>query len=435
MKKIIALIVAALILSACSVQTESLILPNNATEETTTREETAQDSTPAETTETTTSLIGETTATQPMPPNEYTDENGFLTEKAVEQIDKILQTNKRNTGTTYTGLFDFDFDGVPEVYLVRHNSGQGLMPVDVYNMEGDYLGEFEGYCRDGYTRLSTYDGNVYVHNFYEHSSHQRLNQIDRITLSDGKLDRSLYFKAYAVVKSNYPLLETVEYFLENEEESYGYEEGRDHKFDYDHDYAYSYAENGVSICACDFADNVSYEEMAEKTAEIYDLYINWKREAAKILENDGVPFEYTDEDIIYYFDDFDGNGEYEAFFCIRSSRNMYFINGSGCEKIEPLEKENEYLPSQGDYHYFYRVGNLLIAQSCGNSLSCRIFGVRDGKWYEPESSFGGMCLTPLLGPEVGTFLLYQSRYDASSFGGGHTWKPFLFYNSGEEIAG
>lgn len=431
MKKITAIILAALMLSACSVKDEQAI-PQNDTEVTTAaaEEETERDSTADEVTEAADHVTSteETSAADSIPKEEYIDENGFLTEKAVEQIDKILHDNKTDTEQYYTGLYDFDLDGVPEVYLVRHNSGQGLMPVDVYNIEGKYLGEFEGYCRDGYTKLSTYNGSVYVHNFYELAADRRLNQVDRITFSGDKLDRSLYFKAYATTENNYPLLETAEYFLENKEESYGYEEGSGHRFDYDHFFAYSCAENGVSICASDFAESFSYEEMAEKTAEIYNLYIKWKREAAEILENNGVPFEYTDEDIIYYFDDFDGNGDYEAFCCIRGSRDMYFMNGAGCEKIEPLEEQYEYF-------YFYRVGKLLIAQPMGNGGSCRIFGVKEGKWYEPESSLDGICLVPLLGPETGTFLLHQSKYDAISLGGGHTWKPFMFYDSGEEIVG
>lgn len=430
MKKITALIIAALILSACSVQTEPPILPNNAAEETTAkteeteaREETAQENFPAETAEAAAPVTWaeETPAAELIPKEEYTDENGLLTEKAVEQIDKILQTNKSNTGTTYTGLFDFDLDGVPEVYLVRHNSGQGLMPVDVYNMEGEYLGEFEGYCRDGYTRLSTYDGNVYVHNFYEHSSHQRLNQIDRITLSEGKLDRSLYFKAYAVVKSNYPLLETVDYYLEGEEERYGYREGRDHRFDYDNGDVYL-TENGVSICAYDFSDRVSYEEMAGKTAEVYNLYIKGKSEAQKLFQAD------SDRDIsgeaFFVFDDFDGNGGYEAFSYVKGWNYIYFWNGSDFEKIEDAV-----------LNWHYRAGDLFIAQAGGNSSRCRIFGVKNGEWFEPEISTWGMCLDNLSGPETGTFVLYQSKYDGNSIGMGHTWKPFLFYNSGEEIVG
>lgn len=114
---------------------------------------------------------------------------------------------------------------------------------------------------------------------------------------------------------------------------------------------------------------------------------------------------------------------------------MYFVNQSGVEKIEPPDNQNGNSELQHEYSCFYRAGNLLIAQPMGNGGSCRIFGVKEGKWCEPESSLWGMCLVPLLGPETGTFLLYQSKYDAISLGGGHTWKPFLFYNSGKEIVG
>ena len=422
MKKItaIAIILSVLMLSACSGKNEPSTHQNDTEVTTTAAKEAEQYSTADEITEAADSVTSteETSAAEPIQKGEYTDENGLLTQKAVEQIDKILNDNKTDTEQYYTGLYDFDLDGVPEVYLVRHNSGQGLMPVDVYNIDGTYLGGFEGYCRDGYTRLSTYDGSVYVHNFYEHSNHQRLNQIDRITLSEGKLDRTLYFEAYAVAGSNYPLLETVDYYLENEEESYGYEEGRDHRFDYDNGDIYL-TENAVSICAYDFSDRVSYEEMAGKTAEVYNLYIKGKGEAQKLFQAD------RDTDFLgeafFVFDDFDGNGNYEAFSYVKGGNYIYFWNGSDFEKIE------------ASLNWHYRVGNLFIAQGGGNGSPCSIFGVKNGVWFESEISKWGMCVEPLLGPETGTFLLHQSKYDANSLGGGHTWKPFMFYDSGEEI--
>ncbi|MCM1055962.1 MAG: hypothetical protein NC394_10635 [Bacteroides sp.] len=356
--------------------------------------------------------------TEEAPQSIYTDENGFLNEKAVEQIDKILWENKGENEECFIGLYDLDFDGTPEVYLVRDDSGEGLLPADVYNMDGVYLGSFEGYCRYGVTRLSRCDNDVYVHNFYEKPT-ERLTRTDRLVLSEGSFSSELYFKAYSAADGNYPLLETADYFLENERDDLFYKEGKDHRFDYDSNRAYYRAENGVSVCARDFAEKASYEEMAERTAEVYDLYVKWRREAAEILKQ---------EDIKYFFDDFDGDGAYEAFFCTEASSDMYFINGSGLEHIEPRE---------GFYanDYFYRIGGLLITQPFSNGGSCRVFGVRNGTWYEPECSVAGMCLEPLLGPEAGTFLLYQSKYDAISLGGGHTWKPFMFYVSGEEIAG
>lgn len=423
MKKITAIILAALMLSACSVKDEQAI-PQNDTEVTTAaaEEETERDSTADEVTEAADHVTSteETPAADSIPKEEYIDENGFLTEKAVEQIDKILHDNKTDTEQYYTGLYDFDLDGVPEVYLVRHNSGQGLMPVDVYNIEGKYLGEFEGYCRDGYTKLSTYNGSVYVHNFYERAADRRLNQVDRITFSGDKLDRSLYFKAYATTENNYPLLETAEYFLENEDKSYGYEEGHDYRFDYDNGDVYL-TENAVSICAYDLADRVSYEEMAGKTAAVYNLYIKGKSEAQKLFQTDR-DTNFLGE-AFFVFDDYDGNGDYEAFSYVKGGDYIYFWNGSDFEKIEAA------------LNWHYRVGNLFIAQGGGNGTPCSIFGVKNGEWFESEISKWGMCVEPLLGPETGTFLLHQSKYDAISLGGGHTWKPFMFYDSGEEIVG
>lgn len=368
---------------------------------------------------------GEQTAFQ----RECTDENGFLTEKAVESIDEILVENKKSEGKTYTGLFDFDGDGVPEVYLVYDGSDQELMPVDVFGLNGEYLGNFEGYCRGGYTRLGKRSNGVYVHSFYEHSADCRLNKMDRLVFDGGRLKTEPYFKAYAEAGKNNPLLETVDYFSESEEQRADFEKKPDKTFVYD-DGALFYreGENWVSICAFDFSFDVSYEEMARKTAEVYNLYIKMEREAEETLNREGETFENAKESTAYFFDDFDGNGEYEAFFCAVGSGNMYFINSSHCEKIE-------YFDMTQNYFYFYRIGQLFIAQSFGNSAKCRIFGVNGETWYEPESSYGGMLLDGVYGPEAGTFFLYQSRYDASSNGGGHTWKPYLFYESGEEIKG
>ena len=53
------------------------------------------------------------------------DENGLITQEGMERIAVIAEEQDTPSSADYTGLFDFDRDGVPEVYFVRHNAGQG----------------------------------------------------------------------------------------------------------------------------------------------------------------------------------------------------------------------------------------------------------------------------------------------------------------------
>lgn len=129
--------------------------------------------------------IAETVST-PAKLSEYINENGLLTAEGMAQIDRIFKEKSKDTEGCYCalGLFDFDRDGVPEINIVKHNGGQGEMPIDIFTMDGEPLGSFQGYCRDGFCRMSYGENCVYVHNSYEHSAHQKVDDVQKLTFED-----------------------------------------------------------------------------------------------------------------------------------------------------------------------------------------------------------------------------------------------------------
>ena len=72
-----------------------------------------------------------------LPKTAYVDENGLITQDGMERIAAIAEEQDTPSSADYTGLFDFDRDGVPEVYFVRHNAGQGLWLIYTYTSPRD----------------------------------------------------------------------------------------------------------------------------------------------------------------------------------------------------------------------------------------------------------------------------------------------------------
>ena len=156
-----------------------------------------------------------------LPQTAYVDENGLITQEGMERIAVIAEEQDTPSSADYTGLFDFDRDGVPEVYFVRHNAGQGLMPVDVFSLDGAEMGSFEGYCRDGFCRLSYGEDSencVYVHNSYEHFEHIKHDSVYRLTIENGRIDSEQYLLSSGAAGDNFPLL-NFSYKIDGEETS------------------------------------------------------------------------------------------------------------------------------------------------------------------------------------------------------------------------
>lgn len=347
----------------------------------------------------------EETAAEPVP--EYTDENGFLTETAKKRIAAVLADHPSVGCGVFPGLFDFTLDGVPELYLVYHDGGQGLKPTVVYTLDGKELGSFYGYCYDGFCRFSYGEDCVYVHNKYEHSAHSSCDLVTRVTVEDGALATEDLFWRPAAVGDRFPLKEPA-YFLDGEETD------RD---------SYNEAYNGwlfegermtreaneLSLCVYDLAELPDDGERADAVVSLYHQYIAAKNAAEEKL---GAP------PSLFAFDDFDQNGTYEAFVQASPGDPLSFWDGAEFTEVEGSET--------GGAYDFTRLGGLLFVQPFGNGLPCAVYGVHDGKFYEHENSRRGMWIRPSeyypfecnVNDE---FVLYDSTFEPH-----HTHKPYFF---------
>lgn len=365
----------------------------------------------------------------------YVDDVGMLTDEGVARISEVVRENLATDSSNYLGLFDFDHDAVPEVYLVRHTGNQGLMPVDVFSLGGNTLGSFEGYCRDGFCRLSYDDnGGVYVHNSYEHSDHLSFESLDRLVFADdGTLivENIVAEYGYNADPAKFPLLEYHYYSgdteITMEEYLRAYKSTLWETFPHpEHDWNIELKNreaNEISICSPDFG-LYDIEDALVKIPLIYNDYINGLKLAEQTIGS---------EPMVYSYDDFNGDGICEAFVLSRPSGNWYFYSSD--ELVEAAISDT--LGSED----FTRWGEYFIAQGCGNGTPCTIFGVKDSTPYTHKLSGYGMMIrtAPDLGfyrmdNENGIFVLRKSLFDDYS----HTWKPYFFHiteNGFEEIVG
>lgn len=332
----------------------------------------------------------------------YVDENGLLTDSGKRRISELFDN-------AYTGLFDFDSDGVPEVYTVHHNGNQGTMPCDIFSLEsGEKLGSFDGYCRDGYTRLSRGDNCVYVHSFYEHSWSERVEIIQKLTLQNGsyKTETILISEAYAENPS-FPLSH---YYYKNGQEKTSaeyidaYQQWRFDMLTANSDEIQAREANEVSICNYDI-DSTDPED----TARLYNDYISALNKAKELSEN--INF--------FMYRDFDGNGSFEAFFLRSDSPNIlrFISDETVCEVTDKISFPYE----------AYDVYGLCILQPFSNGENCYVFEVKDGKPTESVLSGIGMQLGRDE-TQLGTLSAKQSAFDSASPAGSHTWKPYWFFH-------
>ena len=435
MKRYLPFLLSLLLMSGCSGSiTETSAEPAASTQQ-------SSATTPISTVETT-----ETVTTTPGPvetseaiteesPSTYVDDIGMLTDKGIARISEVVHENLAIDSNNYLGLFDFDRDTVPEVYLVRHTGNQGLMPVDVFDLDGNLLGSFEGYCRDGFCRLSYDDeGGVYVHNSYEHSDHLSFESLDRLVFAeDGTftVENVVSEYGYNADPAKFPLLEYQYYSGETEitleEYLRVYKSSLWETFPYpEHDWNIELKNreaNEISICSSDF-ELYDIEDALVEISLIYNDYINGLKLAEQTIGS---------EPMVYSYDDFNGDGICEAFVLSRPSGNWYFYSG---DKLIEAEISDTFGSED-----FTRWGEYFIAQGSGNGTPCTIFGVKDGVPYTHELSGYGMMIRTA--PDLGfyrmdyannIFVLRKSLFDDYS----HTWKPYFFHiteNGFEEIIG
>lgn len=420
-KKKIALLLSALLMAgACAAptpQSGEISEPPSASEPAET--DTVETSAPETDVTDTSATVSETEQTaqeetEAQPAQKYIDENGLLNDAAKERIDAILAESETGTCSVFPGLFDFDRDGVPELYLVFHNGGQGCMPIAAYTLDGKQLGEFVGYCRDGFCRFSYGEDCVYVHNKYEHSMHTSCELVTRLTIKDGVLSAEDILHRDGNVGDSFPL-KTYTYFVNGESaEKEAYYEAYN-RWLYDTETVIAREANEFSLCAYDLVvSDPPYDNRAETVVSLYNQYIAEKNAATE---------QFGSEPLVFAFDDYDKNGTYEAFVQPQRengypTETLYFWNGADFTKLD--------VSPFGGFFDCTRIGDLLFVQPSGNGSPCSIYGIRDGEFYEHENSQYGMMIRPggyfpFEGYVNEEFVLYDSTFEPH-----HTHKPYFF---------
>ena len=330
----------------------------------------------------------------------YIDDNGLITGYGKERISEICEKHP----DCYTGLFDFDKDSVPELYIVPPSDCETLSQCDVYNIaSGEMIGSFMGYPSGGTTYLSHGDGCIYVHTFCEKPNTSRYEAVTKLTLKDGKLSESSYIGSSAEADENG--IFRYSYYKDGEASN---------KEAFQSEIYTTYTLDEVSVCSSDTNDIMA------DTAELYNDYISEKN-----------AFGYTEEDgfrSFFIYRDFDGDGTYEAFAQNGSDDPaVYFVK----------DKKSVMIHENYPVLQVYMIDDLCIIQMLSNGMPCLIYGVSDGEPYESELSRIGMY------PErweykTGVITVTNSAYDTTGIPenryayGAHSFKPYWFYGEYDE---
>lgn len=331
----------------------------------------------------------------------YIDDNGLITEYGKERISEICTEYP----DCYTGLFDFDKDGVPELYIVPPPACEALSQCDVYNIaSGDMIGSFTGYPNGGTTYLSHGGGCIYVHTFCEKPNTSRYEAVTRLTFADGKLSESSYIGSSAEADENG--IFRYSYYKDGEASD---------KETFRSEIYTTYTLDEVSVCSSDTND------ITADTAELYNNYISEKNAFGYTEDADSRSF--------FIYRDFDGDGTYEAFAQKNSPNDsaVYFVKDRNVTKLH-----DDY-PAM----HVYSINGLCIIQMLSNGMPCLIYGVSDGKPYESELSRIGMY------PErweykTGVITVTNSAYDTTGIPenryayGAHSFKPYWFFGKYDE---
>lgn len=321
----------------------------------------------------------ETNPTEEIPSDNapYVDENGLLTEKGKQRIAEL-------SDDTYTGLFDFDGDGVPEVFTVPEKNTEKPVTCSLFRLEtGEIIGEFYG-CAD--SLLSRGDGCVYVHNFIE-TSDSRYEDVQKIVIFEDSLS-SARILANEVKTAN----------------------GRLNN-------CYYISGNMPADLEAYTAEFVKWQtvglnrfrlanEVCLPSADAYNEYIRLKKG-------------FGDDTALFMFGDFDGNGSYEA-FVQKSGEALYFVSGDTVTEIENAEYIN----------IAYPLDKMCVFQS--EKSPALIFTVKNGQPIETELSKIG--IEPKRSERfIGDYTMLCSARDSSgteidrTIYGANTNKPYWFY--------
>ena len=330
------------------------------------------------------------------------NEDGSLSEAFKQRIEELMLLYPAEYGTVYPSLYDFDDDGIPEIFLIYHNGGQGYMPCKVYSAADlSYLGEFEGFCRDGFTHFEHAYGGTVIHSYYEHSVHQRQEDYVFAKLVNGKLKTTwLYGKNGGIRTGEFnPTVYTEVYMDEEALERITGLGGYVWK---DKDRTLISYNDG---CAFTSYDAVSEpDEPASAAIQNYNNYIRLSHLADELL--------YTEFDQVLFM------GEKNETAFLKNRDGLFFIGEDG---------EKTFL-SDEHYETIYKIwDSLVVCQPIGNTAPCDVYRIRNGKpEFIEELSGKGMYLD-YSGLYNDGLEMIHSVYDASSWGA-HTFKKYQFYD-------
>lgn len=365
MKKHTALLLSLLILTGCSISPEPLSSEQEAASQTEAYSEPTAEaaSSAAPSSETTTAAklpqTASATAETEAAPQETTiqraeaalvNEDGTLTEEYLAQLERLTAEYTdvfiEGAGKTmpYQALYDFDYDGTPEIVLIFHNGGQGNVPCYIFNAHsGEKLGEFSGFCRDGYTRFSQMYEDTVVHNEYQHSNWLRSESYMLIYPEDGMLKSKLVYQSSGELNiGEYnPTMNMTENVTEMKAIHLEFtgNTGEHH--------TRLAAENAVTSYGYD----LEIEQRGEAVFELYNDYVRLKNAA--------------EEHFMYFPGDYDGDMKPEAF--LQKNDGLYFLSS----ELEETKLSDDI------YYHAYKLGNLLVV-SMGVILQ-EVYRVEDGR--------------------------------------------------------
>lgn len=343
--------------------------------------------------ETQTSAVTESQA------DSYIDDDGFITDHGKERISEICAEYP----DSYTGLFDFDRDGIPELYLVPSPDGNTIPQCSIYDIaSGESIGNFTGYPQNGTTFFSYGNDCAYVHTFCEIPNISRYEEVTKLTFNDGKLSASPYLKLSGEADKNGFM--KYSYFKDNELSD---------KETYDARMLNIYTRDEISVCNLDVSD------INADTVSIYNDYISEKNTFGYTEDSDSSFFIYRD---------FDGDGTYEAFAQNGPDNHaVYFVK----------DKKSVMIHENYPVLQVYMIDDLCIMQMLTNGMPCIIYGVSDGEPYESELS--GIGIYPERWEhKTGVLTVTNSAYDTTGTldnryaYGAHSFKPYWFYGEYDE---
>ncbi|MDR0197343.1 MAG: hypothetical protein LBI36_03895 [Oscillospiraceae bacterium] len=302
-----------------------------------------------------------------LPVSELFDENRLINDKGIEQI-RIIGL-MRFSAFLNIGLYDFDGDNIPEVFNLIHDGGQALKPCYLYSLDGKYIGEFRGYCRDGETFFIRDENGVYVHNYYEHSNWKRVELIDNITITDAGLELKTIFGIIGETDGGTGSF-NLNYFVNGE---------RVDKIVYENAYGKHIYEGGFQTREANEYSVCSYNErkyIQDHVLEAVRLYNRYVAVRNSVISEFGV------EPQVFAYRNYDGSGNYGAFVQLPPGYddNIYYADG---KNITLVAKNRRGAVVKEVY-------GLCVFQS--ENSSAYIFGVEDGVPYESILSGKGADL-------------------------------------------